>query len=829
MELLERERPLDALRSCPPGHVALVSGEAGIGKTTLVGAFCEGAGIPVLWGACDALRTPRPLGPLRDIARQTGGELAKVVAEDGPRHAAFTAFLDHVSERDCVAVVEDAHWADEATIDLLLFAARRIAETRCVLVVTYREDEVGPAHPLRAMVGALATDRSVRRVRLRPLSAAAVGALAGPRGLDGAELHARTGGNPFFVTEVLADPDPTVPETVRDAVLARAAALGPEERRALESVALFPGHAPLDLVQAPPEAVDSCVAAGMLVAEGARVRFRHELARLAVEDGILPGHKAALHRRALDDLARRGADAAVLAHHAEAAGDAEAVLRHATSAAERASAVGAHRQAADHYAQAVRFAGALPARQRAELLEHLAEECGRVERAEDAVAASLEALACRRAEDDTEREAALLARRAHYLWSVGENDAAHASMRDALALAERLPEGPALAAVFAWSAHLLMLARDIPGAVSAGQRAIGLAERYGEETLLIRALNAMGSAQWFQDPAAAEQTLGRCLDVARRIGDDAAVGAALLNLGSAAGEIRRYETAERWLRETVAWCATRDLDAARRYATAWLARCLFERGLWSQAAGTVDQAAAAARAPTRIVTLTVLGRLRTRRGDPGAAEVLDEAWESAVRTGDLQRLWPVAAGRAELAWLAGSPTDALVRETYGLAVRLGHSWAIGELGQWLEPPEAPEAAAAPYRADPVEAARAWEALGCPYEAASALARSPEHLTDALRVFEQLGARPAADRVAKALRDLGRRAPRRSTLAHPNGLTAREADVLDLLREGLRNAEIAERLSIAPKTVDHHVSAVLAKLGVRTRREAARRPPAPPPP
>jgi len=850
MDLLERADALGLLEGCPPGRVVLVAGEAGIGKTSLVREFCRGDARPVLWGACDAMRTPRPLGPLRDIAGQASAELTRLLAADEPRYAIFGAFLAELATRDTIAVIEDVHWADEATLDLLIFTARRIAGTASVLIVTYREDEVSGAHPLLAVLGAFATDRSVRRVRLLPLSAAAVGMLAAPRGLDAATLHALTGGNPFYVTEVLAEPGRTVPGTVRDAVLSRAAGLSAAERDALCSVAIFPGGTVLPMVQGEPAAIDGCVAAGALTMDGRQIRFRHELARLAVEESIPPARKAELHALALADLSGQDTDPAQLAFHAEEAGDGAAVLRHAPEAARRAAAVGARRQAADHYAQALRCAAGLSAAQRGELLEAYSEACAGANRGSTAIAASGQALDCWRQAGDEEREAALLARRSHYLWSNGENAAAHAATQAALALAGRLPPGRGLAAAYTWSAYLLMLARDIPAAIEAGGKAIALAEQLDEKSLLSRALNAVGTAYWFRDPDAAEQMLARSLVAARQAGDDAAVASALANLGSGAGEIRRYETAERSLRDAIAWCTARDLEGSRRYAAAWLARCLFERGEWSLAADMLGQAvperapapdAAAERAveptvesadPGTIVALTVLGRLRTRRGDPGAAEALDRAWTLATATGDLQRLWPVAAGRAELAWLHGQPAGDLVAETYQLAVRLGHGWAIGELGQWLQclpdqrwedVREAPghEAAAAPYQLVPAQAARVWEELGCPYEAAMALAASPDQLPEALRRLERLGARPAADWAARQLRNLGIRTARRSTLAHPDGLTARESDVLNLLRERLSNAQIAARLHISPKTVDHHVSAILAKLGVRTRQDAAR--------
>lgn len=841
MELLEREGPLRALAAAPPGGVVLVAGEAGIGKTSLVRRFCDGQARPAMWGACDSMRTPGPLGAVRDIARQAGGALAAALDAGGPRHEVFAAFLEVTGGAGAVTVVEDAHWADEATLDVLGYAARRIWGTPGLLIVTYRDDEVGPGHPLRLLLGALATSRGVLRLRVGPLSPAGVAALArqaGPgagAGPDPAALHELTGGNPFFVTEVLADPGQKIPSSVRDAALARAAGLGPGPRAALEAASVFPGGAPLTLIDAAPGDVDGCVAAGMLVAEGPRVRFRHELARLAVEESVLPGRRAQLHAAALARLTAAGADPARLAYHAEEAGDGPAVLAAAPLAARRALAAGASRQAAEQYARALRFAGPLPPADLAALYEAHAEASDAFAEAA-ALSSSAAALERWREAGDAGREAALLARRAHYLWAAGEGAAARASVREAVTLAERQPPGPALAAACTWSAHLLMLARDLPEAVKAGERAVELAGRYGPPAVLGRALGALGTSLFLADPARSDELLSRAADVARDAGDDTGVALALVNLGSAAGEGRRYAVAESALRAAIDWCAARDLERLRGYAAAWLARCRFEAGAWAEAtrllgeAGTGDPGAATATAMTSIVRLTVLGRLRARRGDPGAAGALERAWELAEQTGDLQRLWPAAAGRAELAWLSGRPDDevaALAAPTYELAVRLGHPWAIGELGQWLAPQRAGEwpepGPAGPYRLPPAEAAAAWEQAGCPYEAAAALAAdgATDSVAQALRRFERLGARPAADRAAAALRAAGVRPARRSTLSHPAGLSEREAQVLALLRENLTNAEIAGRLSISVKTVDHHVSAVLAKLGVRSRREAAR--------
>ena len=414
-----------------------------------------------------------------------------------------------------------------------------------------------------------------------------------------------------------------VPPTVRDAVLARAGRLSPVARGALDAAAVVPDGVEPALLEAvagaDASAVDECVAAGMLRGEGRGLRFRHELARLAVERAVPAGRRVELHRQILAHLVVTPRDEpARLAHHAEEAGMATAVLEHATAAAERAAALGAHREAVDHYATALRFAGGVEDRRLAEVLERYAAECAHTDRATEALQAAERALECWRRLGDREREAALLARRCMYLWGVGRSVEALESAATAVAMLEAAPPGPALATAYTHLASMRMLAREIPGAIEAGGRAIELAERFGEHEQLSRELNAVGAAQWFSDPDQAPLTLGRSLEVAKEHGYDQMAAIAMTNLGSGAGEIRRYALADRWLRDAVAWSGERDLDSNRRYASAWLARCHFEQGRWSEAVTTVARLAAegVAMSPTRIVALTVLGRLRTRRATP---------------------------------------------------------------------------------------------------------------------------------------------------------------------------------------------------------------------
>ena len=854
MELLERDETLTALAALleeaasGTGRLVFVSGEAGVGKTSLARALAEQHRdrARVWWGACDALSTPRPLGPLHDIARAEGGELAALMAEDASRHERFSGFLDALAYPlgSTLAVIEDVHWADEASRDLLLFLARRVSSTNALVLATYRDDEVGTQHPLRRVLGSVATQPGVQRLPLSPLSQRAVARLAEDRDADPAQLYRVTGGNPFFVTEALAASERRVPETVSDAVLARVQRLSARAREVVETAAVVPDRVEFDLLRAvtgcEPAAIEECVDAATLQADGEWLRFRHELARLAVEGSIPDWRRVRLHAAVLAHLTQDAdAEPARLAYHADEAGDRSAVLAHAPVAAEQAARLGAHREAVAHYERALQHADALDDTARAELWERYADECTAIDREAEALAAYDEARARWRELGEVERVATVLSRRAYVLWGTGQNERARASAEEAVTLLETRPAGRALATAYTYDAHLRMLAREIPEALEQGRRAVEVAEQHGDPSLLARALNIVGAAQWFADPDQAEVTLARALETAQRSGDDTIVGIVMRMLGSGGGEVRRYRLADHWLREGVRWCAEHDLDIHGDYCLAWLARSCFEQGRWSEADEVLADALgrSSEHAPTRIVALTALGRLRTRRGDPGADTPLGEAWELATITGDLQRLWPVAAGRAEAAWLAGRADDIpdLVAETYALALRREHDWAIGELAFWLwkagQLDEAPTQAAEPYArqiaGDWQAAAEAWERLGCPYEVAVALgdADEPDAVRRAVEILAGLGAAPMADRLAARLRELGvhdvPRRPRRTTLANPGGLTDRQVEVLALLAEGKRNSDIAAALHLSPKTVGHHVSAILERLDVPDRREAAR--------
>ena len=299
MQLVEREQFLYDLEAiladvnAGNGCFVLISGEAGIGKTALVEQFIETnkKQTRVFWGTCDALFTPRPLGPLYDIAPQMQNNLLSLLEQQAPRASILAAVLEEMENgpTPSIFVIEDVHWADEATLDLLKFLGRRINRIKMMLVATYRDDEVPIDHPLRLVLGDL-PNRAVARLRLSPLSEAGVKILADRAGRRIRDLFMVTGGNPFFVTEALATKQSGVPVTVRDAVVSRAARLSADARAVVELVSVVPARTETwllsETVNPDSSALEECAAAGMLKVDGEVIAFRHELARLAVEESL---------------------------------------------------------------------------------------------------------------------------------------------------------------------------------------------------------------------------------------------------------------------------------------------------------------------------------------------------------------------------------------------------------------------------------------------------------------------------------------------------------------------------------------------------------------
>ena len=778
--LLERESPLDSLNEFAAqarhgnGQLVLLCGEAGIGKTALVERLqWDLPDARWSWGTCDGLFTPRPLGPLFDLADQLGGLLLERCRAGADREGLFRALLHQVSQPGLldVLVIEDVHWADEATLDLLRYLGRRLRDVGVLLIATYRNDGLAIGDPLQVALGDLASERSTRRICLEPLSLDAVRTLAGGSGVGSAELHQLTGGNPFYVTEVLRAGMAQVPPSARDAVLARAARLSPGPREVLDIAALTGARVEVRLLESvascQPSAIDQLLVSGLLVWEGAFVRFRHEIVRLAIAQAVPAYRGQTIHGLVLTELRSFGCeDDARMAFHAEAAGDGAAVLRYAPAAARRAAELGSHREAAAQFERALRFEGAEDPATLAGLYEGLADELPLLDRWAEAGIAAERALALWREAGDRPGEGAALRRLSRIRWNMYLGRDAVAAAEAAISILESLGPSGELARAYATFAGLRMVHADNDAAIHMALRAQGVAARFGATDVRSDALNTQAVCLSVKDLEWAAQMRG-ALDVALAGNHHDQAARAFANLCEIHVRNREFGEAERCLADGIAYCDEHDLTTYAYCLHGSQASMLECTGRWGAAIALNDRILieAGPSPANRLCTLIRLGALRARRGEPGIWECLDEAAATADETGEPQQRVPALLARAEAHWLQERP-DAARHEAVLAAdacVSGLDRWQRGAVATWLRRTgsarQGPEDVAEPHRllldGEPLLAARAWTRLNCPYDAAMALAEAPDlaSVGEALAILTGLGARPAHRIVAQRLRAL----------------------------------------------------------------------------
>jgi DNA-binding CsgD family transcriptional regulator len=849
MDLLERQFQLDELTrllrdaAAGAGKIALVSGEAGAGKSALVEEFAKAAApdARVLWGHSDALQTSRVLGPVNELA--AGLALRRDVAADPRlnREQLFSQLMEQLAAPNPLSLVilEDLHWADEATLDFVRFLGRRIQRTRCLLIATYRDDEQAPPHLLRGVVGDLNGQHAIR-LPLPPLSLSAVEQMAQDSSRNADQIYRVTGGNPFFVRELLAVPAAVVPETIRDAVLARLMHCSPAAREFAELVSLIPGRTEPWLTRAilgdAGEAADEAVARGLLKYQDESMAFRHELGRLAVEGTIPRSRAQSMHERILQTLVAHHADLSQLVHHASHAQNIDALMEYAPRAALQASLAGAHREAAAYLETVIHRAVSMEARERARLYELHAAECNITNQVRAAMDSATQALALWRELGDVAGEARVLVQLCRQDWKSGQNAAAQHNVLAAIALLEAAPPGRDLAMAYSVRSQLAMTSHRTEQALEFGERAIEIATRCRDDNVISHALNNIGTAMAMSADEAGFLKLEESLKIALEHDLHEHAGRAYANLLSTSIHLRLTDSAAGYLAKGVEYCELHDVHDSLAYISALSTRLDLNTGQWDRAASAAADLINRHSIATaqRIPALYVLAMVRARRGDPGVDALLDEAAQLALSTAELQRVGRIAAGRAEAAWYRGDLAGVAREAAVGLQAAAGHRepWIRGEIAYWghqADPGlkisgDIAEPYALMIGGDWNKAAAAWQRLRAPYEQALALAAGPQDaLLESLGILEKLSAGPLMAVVRQRLRELGvrniPRGPRASTRRNPAGLTSREIQVLRLLVRGHTNSELAQRLHISPKTIDHHVSSILEKLEVRSRTEA----------
>lgn len=861
--LLEREPALARLHQAlaaaraGQGRCVVIGGEPGVGKTSLVAAWAANpatreGGTRWLQGGCDPLRTPRPLGPLVDLSASLPAELTDALHTGRTYNGLFPALLAWLGQSRPVSVlvIEDLHWADEATLDCVRYLGRRLSAAGFLLVLTLRQAEAAAHPPLRQTLAALDAD-ATDRLDLPALSPTAVDVLAARHGRPAQGLHALTGGNPFYLTQVLKSAPGTLPGTLHDMVLSQADALPSLQRELIDTLGCSPGGLELDALlalhpeamaamTAPPDAPGSSALA-LLQVKPPWLSFRHELARQVIESTLPPLKRWQIHRRLLDHLKGLPGDTprpgllARQVHHAAAAGLQAEVMALAPRAAAESEAVGAYRSAVQLLQLALEHAGDAPPAQRAALLDRLALRSYLIQSTEQSLAARREAIRLKQQAGDTAGSAVSLAQLAVQI--TPDPQAVDLARQAVAALApggDTVEHGVALSAL----AISLVNAGQPSEALQHARHALRCAAALGDEESRAHATSIAASVELSVAPsAAAFDRLQQCIDDAMAKGRPDRVAVPLVNLASVAlshGECERVlAVTERGLR----YCAERDLDLVQAYLVVRQAVALVELSRWDEALAKLARLEPLRPPPARQLASAAILRsqIDALRGGPNDAALWQAHLERANQgQADLVPVFVIIAA-AQAAWLRQDLPEARRLATEGLAHAEGE-WLVGQLRKWLRRaggelpaavPALPPAHAAAEAGQVQQAHDHWRARGCRFDAALALLDGDTPaLRAALTEFSMLGAEPAAQWARRLLQARGERGvargPYRHVKADPLGLTQRERQIAELLAEGLSNPAIAQRMQRSERTVAHHVSAVLAKLQLSSRQQVAAR-------
>jgi DNA-binding CsgD family transcriptional regulator/tetratricopeptide (TPR) repeat protein len=838
--LLEREPELASLNALVDsldedgGRVVLIRGEAGIGKSTLVGEFVDRhRDAHVLFGACDDLLTPEALGPFWDMSRDEPDIDRALHADD--RHALFRTVLDLLmrSLRPTLIVIEDSQWADDATLDAITYLGRRIGRTNGLLVLTYRDTELDADHPLRQVLGDLPPG-NVERIQLHPLSRHAIETMVGSRDLDVSAILAQTDGNPLFVTELLAADDAGgVPSSIRETALGRLARASNEARELLEVLAVIPGDAERDLVERLAAAriahLDEAVHTGLVRRVGDSVAFAHELLRRAVEASIPAERRRQLNQSVLAALPP-SADPARLAHHAREAGDVDAILIHGPAAARAAVAADSLRAAIDHFRAVEPHLDHLPPAESARILHELAqleydrddpEALGHVTRAVEIRRGLHDPLAL--------SESLVLLSMVEYGGLNTEIALHHISQAVEAASVDRGSREYARAlrqqGVVLWLHY-----EDIPRALPVVDEALAIAEGIGDELAVMEAMTTKGNIEYSIGMPGGMEMVETVRAMAERGGYRWREVAALQNMSSMAADFRNMSVAVDLARRALETSIRYEQRALEKGTLAMYAEMLMWLGDWDRA---IDAATGAFEGQryTEAIAWRVIGTIQARRRGREGRAPLDRMWEVSRSTMALTTADPCAGALAEYMWLTGDEEPEWLQrcdELLAAGLEVGNPWPSGAFAFWMwklgRLDGIPDGSADFYMGIPkgriTETATFWEDRGIGYEQALALMHGDQaQRFEALRLADDLGADALSARIREGLVADGLRVPRgrsRSTRSHGAGLTARQAEVLALLAEGMTNTEIADRLFLSPKTVENHVAAVLVKLEAPNR-------------
>ncbi len=853
MELIERDGFLALLQTQlknigeGEGHCIFVSGEAGIGKTSLVKAFREenNHNCLIYQGACDALFTPRPLAPLYDIMWQVNNNLWANSHSMEERSKLFTSFFREVSKKKekLIIVFEDIHWADEATLDFIKFFARRIAQLRCLFMLTYRDDEIHSGHPLKNILGQLPPD-SFSRLKLTPLSKPTVEKMALAKGYNPEDVYSISGGNPFYVNEILASYSPGVPENIKDSILSIYPRQHEKIKQVWDLLSILPTGLDIQYFEKMDPlyvaAVHESLHTTILVLKESAVFFKHELYRRTIEASLSPLARISLNKKMLDlfmESYEENRDIERIVHHAKNANEYETVVKYAPLAAREAATVGAHIEASRLYLSAIEYYQGTDKNTLTELYEKYAYECYLTNQIKEAIIYITRSLQLCKEKNDKEKIGSNLRFLSRLWWFDGNGKNAEQCAEEAIEVLEAEPSSSSQAMAYSNMSQMKMITGQFAECISWGEKAIAIAVELNDDETLSHALNNVGAVQMrvLSSAQKGAALVKQSLDIALKHSYHEHVARAYMNLIINGIAIKDYATAATAMEEGILYCEERDLDSWTNYMLSLKSKLKLETGSWKEAYGIADTLLKKDIHPPsgKMYALDVIIKIKMRRGDEDTLPLLLEAQTKVFEVMGLQSIILLMITFLEYEWITGKLfiEPAILDRTVNMVRQMNTFFDYNEFAFWLYkarkqqlPGELYEGYQSHDTTAALKAAMLWERLGCTYEQALCLFEgTDEDKRKAITIVHELGANAVSEKMKLEMRSAGiksiPRGIRKTTLSNPAFLTPRELDILELLKQGLQNKEIASRLFISVKTVDHHISSIFFKLDVKSRTNA----------
>lgn len=848
MHLIERENMMVMLQqhlkkvSDEEGHCILISGEAGIGKTALMKEFCKQQKLSgnVFWGSCDDLFTPRPLGPLYDVLWQITKKSRSNGLSEKSRTELFIDFFQEIDALEGVVIVvfEDIHWADNGTLDFIQYAVRRIEQLSCLFILTFRENEMNLKPSLRNMLGQLPPD-SYSKFELLPLSKPAVIEMATSKGFNGEEVFGISGGNPFYVNEILASYSPGIPEKIKNSILAVFYQQKTGVKNAWEIWSIIPDGLEVELVPKLKSSTDleNCFALDIIRVKDAKVVFKHEIYRRTIEETLNPIRKIELNKKMLElflDIFEGNGQIERILHFAKHASERQLVVKYATLVARKAASAGSHQEAAKLWCTAIEYYEGNNTLPLTDLYERYIDECFLDGQIQEAIAYTQNVLEIRTKSAASDQMVACLCLLCRLWWIEGNSIRTGDFAKQALEYAgTQGVSTSATAMAYGTFADVGARAGTQAECLLWAERAFQMTKDTDNEEVLCRVMMVKGNVQIAQYASAEQaiEVLKQSLDKALSTSNFQLTGYAFLNLAGNAIRIKNYELAESTLVAGIRYCETQGLSFWNACLLSWKARLSLETGNWPEARSISDYLLKNESHPSIIkaTALAVLGRILIRQKEDGIG-LLQEAKRIAMDGLDLHAIFFSINALLEYEWLNDSQvidTDDIMQVS-ALIQSSGTYEEQVEFSFWMMKASRKFQLADQDNSDihaKLDCATVFNRQATyPYEQALILFNgSEDDKRNAVSIAQKLMATAVCEKMQQEMRSLGikniPRGIRSSTRANAALLTEREMEILTLLKGELQNKEIASQLFISAKTVDHHISNILVKLDTNSRHKA----------